>query len=343
MTDLKSLDIEELTSLILQLGEKKFRADQIYQAIHKNMAEDIDDLTTLSKKFREKLKEDYKIVNIKIAKKLESRLDDTKKYLFLLEDGHVIESVFMKYKHGNTVCISTQVGCRMGCSFCASTKRGLVRNLTAGEILSQVYSIQKDTGERISNIVLMGSGEPLDNYENVLKFLEIINSEKGQNISYRNITLSTCGVTDRIYDLADLGRPLNLAISLHNPFDSERREIMPSAKRYSIEDILKACKYYNEKTGRRITFEYTLIDGENDSPRHAEKLSQLCSGLNCHVNLIPLNDVKEYDKVKSKSSSIQKFKKTLDRLGVNSTIRRELGSDISAACGQLRIDFMEEE
>lgn len=343
MKDLKSMDIYELTSVIEELGEKKFRANQIFQAIHKNMVESIDQISSLSKIFREKLKENYYIKNTKIVKKLESKIDETKKYLLRLEDGNVIETVFMKYKHGNTICISTQVGCKMGCIFCASTKKGLIRNLTSGEILSQIYTIQKDTGEKITNIVLMGSGEPLDNFENVIKFFTIINNEKGQNISYRNITLSTCGIVDKIYELANFKKPINLAISLHNPFDIERRTIMPSANKYKLEDILKACKYYNEKTGRRISFEYTLILGENDSINYAKKLAELCSEINSHVNLIPLNEVKEYTKLKSKRESIKKFKNTLEKLGVNSTIRRELGSDINAACGQLRIDFLEKE
>ncbi|MDO5707720.1 MAG: 23S rRNA (adenine(2503)-C(2))-methyltransferase RlmN [Andreesenia angusta] len=342
MEDLKSLDLNELTSLVTELGEKRYRAKQIYRSLHKNMVDSIDDLKNLPKAFRERLKSNAYISRFKIASKLESKIDDTKKYLFELEDGHIIETVFMKYKHGNTVCISTQVGCKMGCSFCASTKRGLVRNLTAGELLNQIYCIQKDLNERISNIVLMGSGEPLDNYDNVKKFLEIINDEEGQNISYRHITLSTCGLIEEIYELADLGKPINLAISLHNPFNIERKKIMPTANKYSVKSIIEACHYYAKKTGRRISFEYTLISGENDSKKHAEELARISSGFNCHVNLIPLNTVKEYDKVKSNLRAIKEFKRILDSRGINSTIRRELGSDINAACGQLRIDFMSE-
>lgn len=341
MTDLKSLNMDQLTSTILDLGEKKFRALQIYQAIHKNLADEIDDITNLSKSFRERLKSDYKIGKVEIAKKLESKIDDTVKYLFRLEDGNIIESVFMKYKHGNSVCLSTQVGCRMACSFCASTKRGLVRNLEPSEILGQIYTIKKDMKENITNIVLMGSGEPLDNFDNVVRFLNIINSKDGQNISYRNITLSTCGVADKIYDLADLKIPVNLAISLHNPFDSERGEIMPISRKFSIAEVVEACEYYFDKTGRRITFEYTLIDKVNDSREHAEKLAEICSKLNCHVNLIPLNEVKEYEEKKSGKDSIENFRNVLKQLGVNATIRRELGSDIDAACGQLRIDYIE--
>lgn len=341
MKDIKSLDLEELRKEMLSINEKKFRADQIYRAIHKNLVEDFDYIN-ISKDLKAKMNLNYRINKIEIAKKLNSKIDGTIKYLFKLNDGNIIESVFMKYKHGNSVCLSTQVGCRMGCSFCASTKRGLVRNLEPSEILSQYYIIKKDTLENINNIVLMGSGEPLDNFENVVKFLKIINSEEGQNISYRNITLSTCGLTDKIYDLADLGKPINLAISLHNPFDHERSSFMPVGKRYSISDIVSSCEYYFKKTGRRITFEYTLINGENDSINHAKRLAEICSKLNCHVNLIPLNEIKEYEGKKSKDESINKFKKTIENLGVNATIRRELGSDINAACGQLRIDFLEE-
>ncbi len=341
MTDIKSLNIDQLVSTVVDIGEKKFRASQIYQAVHKNLVEDFDEITNLSKPLREKLKLNYKIGRIEIAKKLESNIDDTVKYLFKLEDGNIIESVFMKYKHGNSVCLSTQVGCRMACSFCASTKRGLVRNLETSEILSQIYAIKKDMNENITNIVLMGSGEPLDNFDNVVNFLNIINSKDGQNISYRNITLSTCGLADKIYELADLKIPVNLAISLHNPFDDERMEIMPVSKKYSIAEVVKACKYYFDMTGRRITFEYTLIDGINDSKSHAKKLAEICSDLNCHVNLIPLNEVREYGEKKSSKNSIEIFKETVKNLGVNATIRRELGSDIDAACGQLRIDYIE--
>lgn len=341
MTDLKSLTLDKLTEVIIDIGEKKFRAGQIYRSIHKNMVDSIDDMTSLSLDLRNALKENFKIEKLKIAAKLESKLDDTKKYLFQLEDGNVIESVFMKYKHGNTVCISTQVGCKMGCTFCASTKRGLVRDLSSGEILDQYYSIKKDVGENIGNIVLMGSGEPLDNFENLVDFLEIINSKDGQNISCRSITVSTCGIAEKIYELADLEKPVNLAISLHNPFEEERKGLMPIGNRYSISEIMKACEYYMEKTGRRVTLEYTLIENVNDSKRYADKLTELSKKSNYHINLIPLNEIKEYDKNKSRNAAIENFKRILDKAGVNSTIRRELGSDISAACGQLRIDYLE--
>lgn len=340
-TDLKSLDIKELKELFVSLGEKGFRGEQVFSWIHEKCIENIDDITVLSKALREKIKEDYIINNLKIVEKYESKIDSTRKYLFALEDGNIIESVMMKYKHGISVCLSTQVGCRMGCSFCASTKEGLVRNLEPSEILGQFYSIQKDINEKVSNVVLMGSGEPLDNYKNVLKFLNILHSEKGQNLSYRNITLSTCGIVPKIYELADEGIPINLAISLHSPFDDERKNIMPISNKYSISEILEACKYYISKTNRRVTLEYTLINGINDNEDHAMALSKLLENILGHVNLIPLNTVKEFKHTKSLEKSINRFKSLLDKKGINVTIRREMGSDINAACGQLRRDYID--
>ncbi len=339
--DLKSLDIEELKQVFVDIGEKAFRAKQVFEWIHEKCIEDIDEITVLSKKLKEKLNENYTIMNLEIVKRYDSKIDGTKKYLFSLDDGNVIESVMMKYKHGITVCLSTQIGCKMGCSFCASTKEGLIRNLNPSEILDQFYKIQKDIGEKISNVVLMGSGEPLDNYDYTIKFLKLLHSESGQNLSYRHITLSTCGIVPKIYELADENIPINLSISLHSPFDEERRKIMPVSEKHTINDILEACDYYIEQNNRRITFEYTLIDGVNDSEEYALELSRLLRGMLAHVNLIPLNPIDEFDHEKSVDQSIKRFKNILDNRGITATIRREMGTDINAACGQLRRDYVE--
>ena len=269
-----------------------------------------------------------------------SKKEDTAKYLFALEDDHVIESVWMKYRHGNSVCISSQVGCRMGCTFCASTLTGLTRNLTAGEMLSQIYQTQKDTKERVSNIIVMGMGEPLDNYEELLRFIKLVSCEKGIGISQRNITVSTCGLVDKIRMLADEKLQITLAISLHAPNDEIRRQTMPIANRYTIGEIIQACKYYFDKTGRRITFEYSMIRGVNDKEEHAKELAGRLSGLNCHINLIPLNEVKERNCYRSTKEDIEKFKTILEKYRKTVTIRREMGSDIDAACGQLRKKFL---
>lgn len=269
-----------------------------------------------------------------------SKKEDTAKYLFALEDDHVIESVWMKYHHGNSVCISSQVGCRMGCTFCASTLTGLTRNLTAGEMLSQIYQIQKDTKERVSNIIVMGMGEPLDNYEELLRFIKLVSCEKGIGISQRNITVSTCGLVDKIRMLANEKLQITLAISLHAPNDEIRRQTMPIANRYTIGEIIQACKYYFDKTGRRITFEYSMIRGVNDKEEHAKELAGRLSGLNCHINLIPLNEVKERNCYRSTKEDIEKFKSILEKYRKTVTIRREMGSDIDAACGQLRKKFL---
>lgn len=340
--DLKSLDIDELKEVFIALGEKAFRAKQAFEWIHDKCIDEIDKITVFSESLKEKLKEKHTILNLKIVKRFDSKIDGTKKYLFALDDGNIIESVMMKYKHGITVCLSTQVGCKMGCSFCASTKEGLIRNLEPSEILDQFYKIQQDIGERISNVVLMGSGEPLDNYDKTIKFLKLLHSEQGQNLSYRHITLSTCGIASRIYELADENIPINLSISLHSPFDEERRKIMPVSEKYTINDILEACDYYIEKTNRRITFEYTLIDGVNDSVEYALEMSRLLKGMLAHVNLIPLNPIDEFDHAKSQDQSIKKFKEILDNRGITATIRREMGADINAACGQLRRDYVDE-
>lgn len=341
--DLKSLTLVEMKEIFESVGEKSFRANQTYKWIHEKMIEKIDDITVLSKGLRDKLNEKYTIDNLEIQERFDSRVDGTKKYLFLLNDGNIIESVMMKYKHGISVCISTQVGCRMSCSFCASTQGGLVRNLTTGEILDQVYKIQKDLDVKVSNIVIMGSGEPFDNYDNVLKFLNIIHDEKGQNIGYRHITLSTCGIVPKVRELANENIPITLSISLHNPFDNEREKIMPIAKKYSIDEIINSCKYYIEKTNRRVTFEYTLIEGVNDTIADAMELVKILNGMLCHVNLIPLNPVEEFKHNTPNMQSIRRFKEILDRNGINSTIRREMGRDVNAACGQLRRNYIDKQ
>lgn len=340
--DIMSYDIKELTKVFVDSGEKAFRAKQVYTWLHQNLVADFDEMTNLSKSLREDLKGRYDIRMPRIVEKLESSIDGTRKYLFELYDGCVIESVFMKYKHGNSVCISSQVGCRMGCRFCASTINGLERNLTPSEMLGQIYGIQKDTKERVSNIVIMGSGEPLDNYDNVIKFLKLISCEEGLNISLRNLTLSTCGLVDKVKELANLNLQLTLAISLHSPTDELRRSIMPIANKYSLEEIIDACKYYFSKTKRRISFEYSLIKDLNDTPECATELIRLIKGLNCHVNLIPINPIKERDYTHSDVQYIQSFKNMLEKQKINVTIRREMGADINAACGQLRRSYIDQ-
>lgn len=293
-------------------------------------------MKNIPKSLREKLEEVSYIGNIDIELKLESKDGKTKKYLFLLNDGNIIETVMMDYDSRVTVCVSNQVGCRMGCRFCASTMDGLVRNLEPWEILDQIMKIQEDTGKRVSNLVLMGSGEPLDNYDNTKQFLKIVNDENGLNIGYRHITLSTCGIVPKIYELADLEIPINLAISLHSPYDDKRKEIMPVANKYSINEILDACRYYIKKTNRRVTFEYSLIKGVNDGKKEAESLAALLKGMLCHVNLIPINEVDERDFKKPDKAFIYKFRDYLEERNIPATVRISMGSDISGACGQLR-------
>lgn len=335
MIDLKDFEYAELEKFIVGLGEKKFRAAQIFKWLHEGVTS-YDEMTDISKSLREKLKEISYVSTLEIECKLVSKIDGTVKYLFRLPDGNCIESVVMRYHHGLTICISSQIGCRMGCRFCASTIGGLYRSLTAGEILNQVLFAQKDLGERISNIVLMGIGEPLDNYDNVVKFLHNVNHEKGINIGLRHITLSTCGVVPGIYKLADEDMPITLTISLHAPNDEIRDSIMPINHKYKTDELLKACKYYKEKTNRRISFEYSLISGVNDSFDNAQELADKIKDLQAHVNLIPVNKVEERDFKKGTKAEINSFLKHLTDCGVNATIRRELGSDISASCGQLR-------
>ena len=341
--DIKSLTLEELTEAIRQMGDKPFRAKQIYQWFHQKLVTDFDEMSNLSKSLREKLKEQFTLTALYPADVKISQIDGTRKYLFRLEDGNVIESVWMQYHHGNSVCISSQVGCRMGCRFCASTLDGLERNLTTAEMLDQIYRIQTLTGERVSNIVIMGSGEPLDNYDNVIRFLRMISDENGLNISQRNITLSTCGIVPNILRLAEENIQITLALSLHAPNDEVRKTLMPIANRYSLKEILPACQTYFEKTGRRLTFEYSLVSGVNDNLDEAKALTSLLKNMHGHVNLIPVNPIKERDYRQSDRKAIEAFKSYLEKNGINVTVRREMGRDINGACGQLRKSFLEEE
>lgn len=335
MIDILSLYPNEIEELVGSLGEKKFRAAQIFSWLYKG-AEDFSQMSNLSKPFIAKLRETAEIKKITIEKKLVSALDGTVKYLFGLDDGEKIESVFMRYKHGNTICISTQAGCKMGCAFCASTINGYRRNLLPSEMLLQILKTEQDTGERISNIVLMGIGEPLDNYDNVIRFLRLVNHKDGLNIGMRHISLSTCGLIDKIDRLAEEDIPLTLSVSLHSPDNETRRSIMPVANKWTVEELIDACKRYIRKTGRRISFEYALIAGVNDSEKDAEKLGKMLSAMLCHVNLIPINPVMEKNYKKSEKNFIEVFTRTLEKYKISVTVRRKLGSDIDASCGQLR-------
>lgn len=326
----------ELESEIMSLGEPKFRAKQIYSWLQKNQAEDFDEMSNISKNLREKLKDNYEIYSCTIEKKLVSVYDDTVKYLFKLHDGEYIESVVMKYKYGYTICVSSQVGCKMGCTFCASTIAGFVRNLEPSEILAQVMKAQLDLDIRISHIVLMGVGEPLDNFDNVMRFLELVTDENGLNLSMRNISLSTCGVVDGIYKLLEKKLQLTLSVSLHAPNDEIRSRTMPVNRRWNTEELLKACRAYTKATSRRISFEYAMISGVNDSDECARELAKRLKGILAHVNLIPVNEVKETGYKKSGGDRIKRFTQILTSYGVNTTVRRTLGSDINASCGQLR-------
>lgn len=341
--DIKSMTLSEASGEMAALGEKPFRAGQIYDWLHVKLAESFEDMSSLSKALRQKLHDNYSLTNLKIADVRVSQADGTRKYLFRLEDGNVIESVWMQYYHGNSVCISSQVGCRMGCRFCASTLDGLERNLRASEMLDQIYKIQEDTGQRVSNVVVMGSGEPLDNYENVVRFLRLVSYEKGLNISQRNLTLSTCGIVPGIRRFAEEGLCVTLALSLHAPNDQVRKSLMPVARSYGLEEVLGACRYYYEKTGRRLTFEYSLVRGVNDNIQEAKALAGLIKDQHGHVNLIPVNPIKERDYVQSGQKAIAAFKNQLEKSGINVTVRREMGRDIGGACGQLRKSYMEGE
>lgn len=339
--DICSYNYDELKEEMLVIGEKAFRSKQIYEWLHVKLADDFDEMTNLSKALREKLKKNYEIRKVKMIDHQISKVDPTEKFLFELEDGNMVESVLMKYKHGNSVCISSQVGCRMGCRFCASTLDGLERNLTPSEMLRQVYQIQKITGERVSNIVIMGTGEPLDNYDNFLKFIHMVSDEHGLNISQRNITASTCGIVPNIRRLAEEKLQITLALSLHGSNQEKRRSLMPVANKYELHEVLEACDYYFEKTGRRITFEYSLVHGVNDTPEDAKELMGILKDRNCHLNLIPVNPIKERNYEKPDKKSAENFKNKLEKNGINVTIRREMGSDIDGACGQLRRKTMQ--
>ena len=343
LKDIKSYNLKELKEEIQQLGEKPFRAGQIYKWLHVDKVETFDEMTNISKDLRQKLSDEYEIRTLEPVKVLISKIDGTRKYLFRIKGGTIIESVLMRYHHGNSVCISTQSGCRMGCRFCASTLNGLDRNLEPSELLEQIYQIEKNIGEKVSNIVLMGSGEPLDNYDNVTKFLELITDENGANISQRNITLSTCGLVPKINELAMKHLQITLAISLHASDDETRRKLMPIANKYTIDEVLEACRNYFKETGRRITFEYSLVAGENDTIGEADRLAARIKGINCHVNLIPVNPIKERDFVQSGKRAVLDFKRRLEKYKINVTIRREMGRDINGACGQLRNEAMKGE
>ncbi len=333
--DVKSLYLEELEALLKEMGEPKFRAAQIFKWLHSG-ATSFEEMTNLSKALREKLEEKCYIANVEIVRRLESRLDGTVKYLYRLFDGQLIESVLMKYNHGYTVCISTQVGCRMGCSFCASGINGLARNLTASEMIAQLLFAQKDNGIRVSNVVMMGMGEPLDNFENSVRFLKLVSHEKGMNIGLRHISLSTSGVVSGILKLAEYKFPITLSISLHAPSDEIRDKIMRVNKKWNVGALLDACKKYQSATGRRISFEYALMSGVNDTEECAEMLAKKLKGIMCHVNLIPANPVAETQFKKPDKKQIMFFCELLNKKGLNSTIRRTLGADIEASCGQLR-------
>lgn len=334
--DIKSLNFEQLSVSLKEYGVQGYRVKQIYKWLQQKGVSSFDEMSDISKSLRSLLADNYIIKDCVPAKTLVSSIDETRKYLFRLYDGEFIESVLMKYKYGYTICISTQVGCKMGCKFCASTINGCVRNLAPSEMLSQVHAAMKDANVRISHIVLMGMGEPLDNFENVLKFIELITDENSLNLSARNITLSTCGIVPKIYELKDRSLPITLSVSLHAPNDEIRNRTMPVNKRWGVGELLKACKTYADSTSRRVSFEYAMISGVNDSVECAEELGQKLQGILCHVNLIPVNSVKENSFKKSSDSTIKKFIDVLQTYKINVTVRRTLGSDINASCGQLR-------
>ena len=339
--DIKSLTFSEMKKEMESIEEKAFRAKQIYEWLHVKLADSFDEMTNLSKALREKLEATYEIPTVKMLERQVSKMDGTNKFLFQLQDGHVVESVLMKYKHGNSVCISSQVGCRMGCRFCASTIGGLERKLRTSEMLGQIYQIQKISGERVSNIVVMGTGEPMDNYDNFVKFVRMLSDEHGLNISQRNITVSTCGIVPNMKKLAEEQFQITLALSLHGSNQEKRKTLMPIANKYELSEVLDACDYYFEKTGRRITFEYSLVHGVNDTEEDANELIAILKHRNCHLNLIPVNPIKERNFEKPSKKSAENFKNKLEKSGINVTIRREMGSDIDGACGQLRRRYVE--
>ena len=337
--DIRAYTYEQLQEELSGIGEKAFRGKQIYEWLHVRLADSFDEMTNLSKALREKLEAQYVILPVEPAARQESKLDGTNKFLFRLWDGNMVESVLMRYKHGNSVCISSQVGCRMGCRFCASTIDGLERNLSPSEMLGQIYQIQKMIGERVSNVVIMGTGEPLDNYENFLTFIRLLTDEHGLHISQRNITVSTCGIVPRMYDLAKEKLQITLALSLHGSTQEKRKQLMPVANKYDLREVLEACDNYFHETGRRITFEYSMVHGVNDTEEDARELTALLKHRNCHLNLIPVNPIKERDFERPDRKNALNFKNKLEKSGINVTIRREMGSDIDGACGQLRRSY----
>ena len=340
-TDIKSLTLEELQKAMQEMGEKPFRAKQLYEWMHGKLAEGYEEMTNIPASLKEKCRQNFSYTALQKVQMQESKIDGTRKYLFALEDGNVVESVFMRYKHGNSVCISSQVGCRMGCRFCASTLDGLERCLKPSEMLDQIYAITRDTGERVSNVVVMGTGEPMDNYDNLLRFITLLTDENGLNISQRNLTVSTCGIVPKMRELAGEHLQITLALSLHATTDEKRRKLMPIANRYSLKELMEACSYYFEETGRRLTFEYSLVKDVNDTQEDAKELIALLHGMNCHVNLIPVNPIKERDYVQSDRKSVERFKHMLEQGGITATVRREMGRDIDGACGQLRRRHLE--
>lgn len=339
--DIKSMTLEELSGEMEAMGEKRYRAAQLYDWMHVKLARSFSEMTNLSGALREKLQENYMYTSLELLRMQESERDQTKKFLFRLQDKNLVETVWMKHRHGNSVCVSSQVGCRMGCRFCASTLGGLERNLSPSEILDQVYAVTLLTGERVSNVVVMGIGEPLDNYENLLIFLKLLTDEHGLHISQRSVTVSTCGIVPGIRKLAEEKLQITLALSLHAVTDEKRKALMPIAAKYQIGELMGACAYYFEKTGRRLTFEYGLMAGVNDTEEDARMLSSLAGALHCHVNLIPVNPVRERKYRQPDAARIQAFKNKLEKNKINVTIRKEMGRDIDGACGQLRRRFAE--
>lgn len=337
-TDILSLEFEKLEREVIALGEAKFRASQLFGWLHEKRVKSFDEMTNLSASLRDKLNERFYINQISVSKRLASNKDNTVKYLYELSDKNHIETVLMEYDHGTSLCISTQVGCKMGCKFCASTIAGFKRNLTPSEMLLQIYETEKLEGKKVQSLVLMGIGEPLDNFDNVISFLRLLSDKRGKNLSLRHVSLSTCGIVPRIKELAELEFGITLSVSLHAANDSTRSKIMPVNNKYSISELIKACKEYFSKTGRRISFEYSVIDGVNDKRKNAEEIYKLLGGFNCHINIIPVNKIKERSFTSNRKSA-NAFKKYLEDFGMNATVRRTLGSDIDAACGQLRREY----
>jgi 23S rRNA (adenine2503-C2)-methyltransferase len=339
--DIKSLTLEELKAEMENLSEKPFRAVQLYQWMHRKLVRGYDEMSNIPAALKEKCKIGFQYTALQLLEVQESKNDGTKKYLFALADGNVVETVLMHYKHGNSVCISSQVGCRMGCKFCASTLDGLKRNLLPSEMLDQIYAVTLESGERVSHVVVMGTGEPLDNFDHLLRFITLLTDENGLHLSQRNLTVSTCGIVPKMRKLAQKKLQITLALSLHGATDEKRRELMPIANTYSLAQLMEACAYYFEQTGRRITFEYSLVRQVNDSREDARLLAELIRGLNCHVNLIPVNPIKERHYVQSEKQAVAAFQDRLIKSGINVTVRREMGRDIDGACGQLRRRFLE--